>query len=109
MTRPVTHGYGVDVRGQRVSFVLAFSAGKNQLPCKFTSLFKWYGVERTGLVINGFVDIAPRGNSMVIIGDVNVHVDSIANDYDASRIGDMAVERMIGIARKSGSRSVSRR
>ena len=51
-----------------------------------------------------------RGETITIQNaSVNVHVDSIANDYDASRIGDMAVERMIGIARKSGSRSVSRR
>jgi len=34
---------------------------------------------------------------------------TIANDYDARRAGEQALEQMITIARKSGTRSVARR
>ena len=40
---------------------------------------------------------------------VIMNVDSIANDYDAQRAGEQALEEMLKIARKSGTRAISRR
>ena len=40
---------------------------------------------------------------------MNLNVQSIANDYDAKRAGQMAFNEMIKIARKSGANTVSRR
>jgi len=51
-----------------------------------------------------------RGSSLVIENaSVNMNVQSIANDYDARRAGEQALEQMMKIARKSGTKSVSRR
>jgi len=51
-----------------------------------------------------------RGSSLVIENaSVNMNVQSIANDYDARRAGEQALEQMMRIARKSGTKGVSRR
>ena len=51
-----------------------------------------------------------RGSSLVIENaSVNMNVQSIANDYDARRAGEQALEQMMKIARKSGTKGVSRR
>ena len=39
---------------------------------------------------------------------VNIEPGVIANDYDAKRAGEMALEEMIKIARKAGNRTISR-
>lgn len=41
--------------------------------------------------------------------EVIMNVGSIANDYDARRAGESALEEMLNIARKTGTRGVSRR
>jgi hypothetical protein len=41
--------------------------------------------------------------------DVNVNVNEIANDYDVRAIGDTVMDEMLKIARKSGTRGLSRR
>lgn len=41
--------------------------------------------------------------------DVHMEIKEIANDYDARRAGQQALEEMVRIARKTGTRSVSRR
>ena len=41
--------------------------------------------------------------------DFVMKVDNISNDYDARRAGQQAFEEMVRIARKSGSRTISRR
>ena len=40
--------------------------------------------------------------------EVIMNVGSIANDYDARRAGESALEQMLSIARKTGARGVSR-
>jgi hypothetical protein len=40
---------------------------------------------------------------------VNVNVPSVASDYDSRRIGEIAMEEMMQIARKHGARGLSRR
>lgn len=41
--------------------------------------------------------------------DVNVNVDRIANDYDVRQIGGKVMDEILAIARKSGTRGLSRR
>lgn len=41
--------------------------------------------------------------------DVNVKVDKVANDYDARTMGNMVMDEILTIARKSGTRGLSRR
>ena len=41
--------------------------------------------------------------------DVNVNVKQIANDYDVRTIGNTIMDEMVKIARKSGTRGLSRR
>jgi len=46
----------------------------------------------------------------IIIQHAEVNMNAtIANDYDARRAGEQALEQMVSIARKSGTRSVQRR
>ena len=40
---------------------------------------------------------------------MSMEIQSIANDYDARRAGQQALEEMVRIARKTGNRSVTRR
>ena len=51
------------------------------------------------------------GGSNITIEHAEVNIDpgTISNDYDARRAGEMALEEMVKIARKSGNRTVSRR
>lgn len=51
------------------------------------------------------------GGSNITIehAEVNIEPGTISNDYDARRAGEMALEEMVKIARKSGNRTVSRR
>ena len=51
------------------------------------------------------------GGSNITIehAEVNIEPGMISNDYDARRAGEMALEEMVKIARKSGNRTVSRR
>jgi len=41
--------------------------------------------------------------------DVNVNVEKVANDYDVQQMGDIVMDRILSIARKSGTRGLSRR
>jgi len=41
--------------------------------------------------------------------DVNVKVDKVANDYDARAMGNTVMNEILSIARKSGTRGLSRR
>jgi len=41
--------------------------------------------------------------------DVNVNVDRVANDYDVRQIGGKVMDEILAIARKSGTRGLSRR
>lgn len=41
--------------------------------------------------------------------EMSMEIQSIANDYDARRAGQQALEEMVRIARKTGNRSVTRR
>jgi len=50
-----------------------------------------------------------RGGVNIENASVNMNVSSIANDYDARRAGEQALEQMMRIARKSGTKGVSRR
>jgi len=52
-----------------------------------------------------------KGGSSIVIENatVEMNVGSIANDYDARRAGEQALEQMLKIARKTGAQSVSRR
>lgn len=50
-----------------------------------------------------------RGGVNIENASVNMNVGSIANDYDARRAGEQALEEMLKIARKTGATSVSRR
>ena len=53
---------------------------------------------------------ASGGNNITIEhAEVNIEPGTISNDYDARRAGEMALEEMVKIARKSGNRTVSRR
>ena len=52
--------------------------------------------------------VAERGMTIDKL-ELNLNVDSIANDYDASRAAEMVANKLMDIARKSGSRSVNRR
>ena len=40
---------------------------------------------------------------------VNINVPAISNDYDARKVGELAMNEMVRIARKTGTRSLSRR
>ena len=40
---------------------------------------------------------------------LNLNVPAVASDYDASKIGEIAMNEIVKIARKSGTRSLSRR
>ena len=40
---------------------------------------------------------------------MNLNVQSIANDYDAKRMGQVAFNEMLKIARKNGANTISRR
>ena len=53
---------------------------------------------------------APEANSSIIIqnAQVNIQPGTISNDYDARRAGEMALEEMVKIARKTTNRVVSR-
>ena len=50
-----------------------------------------------------------NGNVTIEHLDVNVSVEKIANDYDARAIGDLVMDEMLKIARKSGTRGLNRR
>ena len=53
--------------------------------------------------------VANSGEQIIIQqAVVNIEPGVIANDYDAKRAGEMALEEMIKIARKSGNRTISR-
>ena len=48
-------------------------------------------------------------NSIIIENaNVNMNIDSIANDYDAQRAGEQALDKMLEIARKTGVQSLRR-
>ena len=51
------------------------------------------------------------GQGGITIGQLDfvMKVDSISNDYDAKRAGQMAFDEMVRIARKAGNNSISRR
>ena len=53
---------------------------------------------------------APEASSSIIIqnAQVNIQPGTISNDYDARRAGEMALEEMVKIARKTTNRVVSR-
>ena len=64
-------------------------------------------------VLNGIENVKTgniSGDSGIIIenASVNMYVEEIANDYDARRAGEQALEEMLKIARKSGANSVRR-
>ena len=40
---------------------------------------------------------------------INISSDTISNDYDAHRAGEQILDEMLRIARKSGTRGISRR
>ena len=56
-------------------------------------------------------NLQASGGSNITIehAEVNIEPGTISNDYDARRAGEMALEEMVKIARKSGNRTVSRR
>jgi hypothetical protein len=58
---------------------------------------------------NNLSGLGGGGTIMIEHAEVNMNVGSIANDYDARRAGEAALDEMVRIARKSGSRSVTRR
>ena len=51
-----------------------------------------------------------RGNCRIVIekAEVNIQPGVISNDYEAKRAGEMALEQMVKIARKTGKQSVRR-
>lgn len=56
-----------------------------------------------------FSGVAETSNSIVIQNvQVNIQPGTISNDYDARRAGEMALEEMVKIARKTTNRVVSR-
>lgn len=52
---------------------------------------------------------ANHGDIIIEKAEVNMNVESIANDYDARRAGASALEEMVKIARKTGGLGLSRR
>ena len=53
--------------------------------------------------------VSNEGNITIENVEMNLNVPTIANDYDAKRAGEMAFNEMVKIARKTGTRSLSRR
>lgn len=60
--------------------------------------------------VNAYNSINNEDNG-INIGQLEFHMEvkEISNDYDARRAGREAMEEMVRIARKTGSRSISRR
>ena len=81
------------------------------------------GVDVTRKTINGISDIMQQLSNINTYNIVNnsddgvnieklefhMEVKEISNDYDTRRAGEQAMEEMVRIARKSGTRSLSRR
>lgn len=62
-----------------------------------------------GIVGSSEYNSIDRGESLVIENaSVNMNVASIANDYDAKRAGETALEEMLRIARKTGAQAIRR-
>ena len=74
------------------------------------SLLNSYNEMRGNLANENTYNTIDRGESFVIEkAEVNMNVSSIANDYDAHRAGASALDEMMKIARKTGTRAKSRR
>ena len=60
---------------------------------------------------NTYNNIASDSNEGISIEKLEFHMEvkEIANDYDARRAGEQAMEEIVRVARKSGTRSLSRR
>lgn len=68
-------------------------------------------VEAIESMTKSLSNLQASGGSNITIEHAEVNIDpgTISNDYDARRAGEMALEEMVKIARKSGNRTVSRR
>ena len=68
-------------------------------------------VEAIESMTKSLSNLQASGGSNITIehAEVNIEPGTISNDYDARRAGEMALEEMVKIARKSGNRTVSRR
>lgn len=68
-------------------------------------------VEAIESMTKSLSNLQVSGSSNITIehAEVNIEPGTISNDYDARRAGEMALEEMVKIARKSGNRTVSRR
>ena len=68
-------------------------------------------VEAIESMTKSLSNLQANGGSNITIehAEVNIEPGTISNDYDARRAGEMALEEMVKIARKSGNRTVSRR
>ena len=75
----------------------------------------WESLERERLEIQALHDtfnsvITNSSDSSIVIekAEVNVNVEQIANDYDAKRMGEQALQEMVRIARKTGTATIRR-
>ena len=79
--------------------------GKNSL----VSVLADFQAMLDGSARSSVYNSSDRGGVNIENASVNMNVGSIANDYDARRAGEQALEEMLKIARKTGATSVSRR
>jgi hypothetical protein len=62
-------------------------------------------------ISDGNIYNANSAGEAIEIGEIsiNMNISEIANDYDASRVGEKVMEEIVHIARKAGYNSLSRR
>ena len=84
---------------------LTLTSGKQSLAYQMAELNEVYGNLAAPLT-----HLADNSNNGLVIENatVNMNVQSIANDYDARRAGEQALEEMLRIARKSSVQSFRR-
>jgi len=72
-------------------------------PDSLISLLKSYNEAYHGLSSSAYDSITSNIDNSTIIehAEVNVHVDKLANNYDAEKAGDDIMRQMLNIARKT--------
>lgn len=75
-------------------------------PNSLVNLLKDYNAAYKGLSSNTYDSISNNSYGGVIEhAEVNVHVDKLANGYDAAQAGDDIMREMLNIARKTGAQN----
>ena len=79
-------------------------------PNSLINLLKSYNEAYQGLSSSTYDQISNQNQESIVIehAEVNMNVEEIANDYDAQRAGEQALQEMLRIARKTGATSIRR-